>query len=161
MKRVAFVALALSCGAGGGRGAAGGGDYQVGTLFLHVASGAAVNSSGLNLYLSDQPDTCQSLSFVPVQRATRLALRVAPAADGTTRATVVTKPTPGPGEAKGSLSQSTGGVAGDHYDASDGAVAWTVNPGGSVTITILDIGFSGTPDRILTTSALTVPPCSP
>lgn len=161
MKRLLFLLLA-ACGTSGGGGAVfDGGDYTVGSIAFHVASGAAVSSGGLTLVLSDQPDTCQALSFVSTRTTTMLKLKVVPAADGTTRAAVVATQSPAAGQASGSLAQATAGVQGTRYDAADGTVAWTVNNGGSVTLTTLDVGFSGATGRITAKEPMTVPPCTP
>ena len=155
----AALAVALACGTSGGGHPFEGGDYQVGTISFHFATGTAINSPVLMLVLSDQPDTCQARAHVPVQRATMLTLKVVPAADGTTRAAVVAKSAPAAGEATGSLSQATGGVEGARYPAADGSVAWAFGDAGKVTITALDVGFAGTSGRITLATPVTVPPC--
>jgi hypothetical protein len=128
---------------------------------FHLSSGAAVTSAGvLELHLSDQPDTCQALIYVPVGTATTLSLRVAPAADGTTQAAVVApRPVPGAGEAVGGLRRATGGVQSASIDAADGTVAWTPSASGVVTVTSIDVGFAGAAGRVAT-GPLTLPPCS-
>ena len=153
------LALALSCGTSGSGHPFEGGDFQVGTLSFHLATGGAVSSPVLTLVLSDQPDTCLARAHVPVQRATMLALQVVPAADGTTRAVVVAKSAPAAGEATGALSQATGGVAGARYTAADGSAAWTTGADGRVTITALDVGFAGASGRITLAAPVTVPTC--
>jgi hypothetical protein len=136
-------------------------DTTVGGVRFHLASGTAKVSGGvLGLYLSDQANTCQAISGVPVSTTTTLALRVAPGADGGTSATVVApKLSPGAGEAVGSLAVATGGQTSQRLDAASGTVAWTQNTDLSVTITSLDVGFSGTTDRLALPGAATVPPC--
>ena len=158
MKRAA-LALALACGTSGSGRPFDGPDLAVGSISFHLASGAAVSGSPLKLVLSDQPDTCQALQHVSVQRSTTLSLKVLPAADGTTRATVVAKSAPGAGEATGALAQATGGVEGARYLAADGVVAWAAGGGGTTTITALDVGFAGASGRIALATPVTVPAC--
>ena len=153
------LAVALACGTSGGGHPFEGGDFQVGTISFHLATGGAVSSTVLTLVLSDQPDTCLARTQVPVQRATMLTLKVVPAADGTMRAVVVAKFAPAAGEATGALSQATGGVEGARYDAADGSVAWAPGANGRVTITALDVGFTGASGRIVLAAPVTVPPC--
>lgn len=137
-------------------------DFVIAGISFHAGSGVAVTSGGtLTLYLSDQPDTCQALTYVPVGTATTFSLRIAPPLNGSTRAAVVgPKSTPAAGEAVGGLSRATGGVKNASVDAMSGSIAWTANAGGSVTIDAIDVGFVGTTDR-LTTGGLTLTPCSP
>jgi hypothetical protein len=158
----AALVAAAACGTGGA-GPSGSGppvDFTIGTLDFHISSGAAVTSGGvLTLHLSDQVETCLALIYVPVRPATTLSLGVAPAADGTTQATVVgLKPVPGAGEAVGGLRRATGGVQSASIDAADGTVAWTPGASGSVTVTSIDVGFAGVAGRVAT-GPLTLPGC--
>jgi hypothetical protein len=136
-------------------------DFVIAGITFHASSGAAVSSSGgLAFYLSDQPDTCLALGLVPVGTAITFSLHINPPADGTTQATVVAKTTPAAGEANGSLQRATGGKPDTTIAAANGSVAWTANTDGSVGINSLDVGFTGTADR-LTTSGLTLAHCTP
>jgi hypothetical protein len=162
--RGALIAVfLLACDTPGSR--QGGGppvDFTIGGIAFHLSSGVTVlpAGGGITFDLSDQPDTCLALQLVPVGTAITFSLHVALPSDGSTHATVVTKPSPGPGEATGSLSRATGGKQDTSLTASDGTVSWTVNAGGSTTLDSIDVGFSGTSGR-LTTSGLTLPACTP
>lgn len=148
---LAAVLAACSCGnPPSARSSGSGPDYVIGGIPFRPTSGAAIaGGGGLTLYVSDQVDTCLAVLQVPVQKMTLLELRVAPAADGTARATVVPpKPAPGAGEAVGGISVRTGGTLNASLDAIDGSVAWTAHADGSVTVGALDVGFSGTTDRL-------------
>ena len=153
------LAVGLACGTSGSGHPIDVGDYQVGNISFHFASGTAISSPVLTLVLSDQPDTCLARTHVPVQRATMLTLKVVPAADGTTRAVVVAKSAPAAGEATGALAQATGGVEGARSVAADGSVAWAFGDKSQVTITALDVGFAGASGRITLAAPATVPPC--
>jgi hypothetical protein len=163
---LALAAALAGCGSSpsGGVPDAGGPplEFAIGGLVFRVSSGTAVRTGGLlALYLTDQPDTCLAVSLVPVMTVTTFSLRVAAAADGTTRAAVVApKPAPGAGEAVGGLVRATGGARSASLDAANGSVAWAENANGTVTITSLDVGFTGAADR-LTTGGLSLPPCPP
>src|SRR5437762_4843184 len=87
--RAALLLLAGCSGAATHAPDAGAVDFTIGAIVFHLSSGAAVKSNGLALVLSDQPDACLALRYVPVGAATTFTLNVAPAADGTTSATVV------------------------------------------------------------------------
>jgi hypothetical protein len=163
--RLVFCALAVSCG-GASTLQPGGGqlDFNINGIAFHVSSGAAVSSSALTLYLTDQPDTCLALRNAkngnpPVGIYTRLALRVAAAADGTTRANVVSSSTPGPGQAAGGLTRMQGGQQTASVDAANGSVTWTLDAKGNATLVSIDAGFAGTADR-LAASGLSLPACS-
>ncbi len=163
MRRASIVMLALSCGVSSGRTAADSGplDFTLGGIAFHISDGAAVSSAGaLTFYLSDQPNACAAFQHVPVGTATTFALQVAAQADGTTRATVVAKPSPAAGEATGGLTRATGGVKNASLQAASGTVQWTANADGSFTIVAIDVGFAGTADR-MTTGGLTLQPCAP
>lgn len=162
--RALALAAALAAGSCGNpasaRGSGNAPDFVIGGIPLDLASGAALAvSGGLTLYVSDQVDTCLAVLQVPVMKTTLLELRVAPAADGTTAATVVPpKPAPAAGEAVGGITVRTGGTLNASLDAASGSVAWTANADGSVTVTSLDVGFAGTADR-LTTAGLHLRAC--
>ncbi|HSB21200.1 MAG TPA: hypothetical protein VLD85_14430 [Anaeromyxobacteraceae bacterium] len=162
--RILVLAAGLAAGSCGNpasaRGPGNAPDFVIGGIPLDLASGAALAASGgLTLYVSDQVDTCLAVLQVPVMRTTLLELRVAPAADGTTAATVVPpKPAPAAGEAVGGITVRTGGTLNASLDAASGSVAWTANADGSVTVTSLDVGFAGTADR-LTTAGLHLRAC--
>jgi hypothetical protein len=160
--RICLAALLASCsGAATHAPDAGARDFSIGGIAFHLSSGAVVKSGGLSFVFSDQPDACLALKYVPVGAATTFTLRVAPAADGMTQATVVAnKPSPGAGEAVGGIVRATGGQKDAGADASNGSVAWTANADGSITVNSLDVGFAGTADR-LTTGGWTLPACSP
>jgi len=161
--RVALAVVAAACsgsGTGSGNGVSGPLDFTIGGIAFHVSSGAVATVGGvLTLFLTDQPDGCQAITYTPVGTATIFSLGVAAAADGTTSATVVApKPAPAAGEAVGKLVRATGGVSSARLDAADGSVSWKSNADGSVTITSVDVGFAGAAGR-LTTVGLTVPHC--
>ncbi len=158
---VATAMAAGSCGnPASARGSGNASDFVIGGIPFDLSSGAALAASGgWTLYVSDQVDTCLAVLQVPTMRMTLLELRVAPAADGTTVATVVPpKPTPAAGEAVGGITVRTGGTLNASLDAASGSVAWTANADGSVTVTALDVGFAGTADR-LTTAGLHLRAC--
>jgi len=160
------IALALAIAAcseasgGPGNGSPGPVDFTVGGMTFHVSSGAVATVGGvLTLFLTDQPDGCLAITYTPVGTATVFSLGVAPAADGTTSATVVSpRPVPAAGEAVGKLVRATHGVPDAGFDAADGSVSWTANADGSVTIVSLDVGFAGVPGR-LSTGGWTIPRC--
>lgn len=134
-------------------------DFSIGGLSFHASDGAAVTTSTLDLYLSDQPSACDAISATPTGTAMTLKLRVVALASGEQRAAVVPpKATPAPGEAVGSLSRATRGIVNATLDAVDGSVSWTASATGAVTLTALDLGFSGTADRLVT-GGLLLSPC--
>src|SRR5260221_784006 len=157
MRRTALALLILAACDTPGRDTGGTRvDFVISGITFHASSGAAVSASAtLSLYLSDQPDTCLALSLIPVGTAITFSLHINPPTDGTTQATVVAKTTPAPGEAIGNLQRATGGKPDATITAASGSVSWTANSDGSVGITSLDVGFTGTTDR-LTTSGLTL-----
>jgi hypothetical protein len=137
-------------------------DFTVGDITFRASSGAAVTTIyGFALYLSDQPDACEAVSFVPAGVATTLVLRVAPQSGGVVQATVVgPKPVPAPGEATGGLVRAAAGVPLVAYDAADGTVSWTANLDGSVRLDAIDVGFAGVAGRV-TAADLRLAACSP
>lgn len=149
------LCLLLLCGCGGGNGARlTGGDpleFNVAGLTLRASSGGSVAGAAgaTTLVLSDQPDTCLAIVYTPAGTATMLTLKVAPQADGNRSANVLPrKPDPAAGEAVGGLARTAAGRQTGVIDAVDGTVSWTVDASGNVGIAALDIGFSGTADRI-------------
>ncbi|MCA1828867.1 MAG: hypothetical protein ABR567_01795 [Myxococcales bacterium] len=162
MRRALLLALACACDTPGRDVPGPRVDFNIGGISLHASSGVVVTASGqLTFYLSDQPDTCLSLRFVPVGTATTFSLKIAPPADGTTQATIVApRPAPAGGQATGTLVRATGGKQDASVDAANGSVAWTANADGSVVLTSIDVGFAGTTDR-LTTAGLTLTACKP
>jgi hypothetical protein len=124
--------------------------FTLGSLTFQVSSaGARPSATGLSLYFSDQVDVCQAISFTPAGTWTKFTLAVAPQASGATSATVVgPKPSPAPGEAEGHLVRGTGGSTTATLDTASGAVTWTANADGSVSIASIDVGFAGISERI-------------
>ncbi len=123
--------------------------FNIDGIPFQVASGAArVGTSTLGLYLSDQPDACLAILQIPVGRATLLTLLV-PSGAGT--ATL--------GPSQGDLTVTTGSTTNASVSVASGSVSWTANTNGTYTIVNLDVGFSGTTDR-LQASGLTVPTCA-
>jgi hypothetical protein len=163
-----LAAFALSCG--GGSAGAPSPDalaFTIQGMSLRLSSGAAAISSGvLTLYVSDQIDTCTALRNAktgnpPIGIYTVLALHVAAGSDGSTHATVVAPtPLPGPGQAAGTLARSQGGHQAASLDAADGTVSWTLDARGSATIRAMDVGFSGTADRLAASALPPLPACS-
>lgn len=163
MRGALIAAFLLACDTPGSR--QGGGppvDFTIGALAFHLSSGVTVAPAGggMTFDLSDQADTCMALQLVPVQPEILFSLHVSLPTDGSTRATVVTTPVPGPGQATGSITQSTGGNQDAQFAASDGSVSWTANADGSTTIDSIDVGFAGAAGR-LTTYGLTLSACTP
>ncbi len=158
---LALVALAAGCAVDHmATGDAGRLEFNIaGIPFVIASGGSRIEGTTLDLYLSDQPDTCLVTSQRPVGRTTILSLFVIPAADGTTAATITPNASSlAPGQASASLLVQVGGQKTGGADASDGTVTWTANADGSTTITAVDLGFAGTSDR-LQTGGLTVPAC--
>lgn len=133
---------------------------SIGGIDFRIASGAARVANGvLGLYLSDQPDACLAITQVPVGMSTTLSMLVSPAGDGKTAVAIVPGLiTPGPGQGIAEIAAQIGSRVTLSYDASNGTITWTANGDGSTTIDTLDLGFSGTSDRLVETG-LTVPSC--
>ena len=162
-RRLVALVLLAACDTHGSRQTGGPPvDFTIGGIAFHLSDGAAVipSGGGITFYLSDQPNACMALQFVPVGTATTFMLHVSPPLDGTTKATVVAKTAAQPGEAVGSLSRATGGRQDTSIATSDGSLSWTANADGSYVLTSIDVGFAGTTDR-LTTSSLTLRACKP
>ena len=162
-RRLVALVLLAACDTHGSRQTGGPTvDFTIAGIAFHASDGVAVipAGGGITFYLSDQPNACMALQFVPVGTATTFMLHVSPPADGTTKATIVAKTTPQPGEAVGSLSRATGGKQDTSIAASGGTVSWTANADGSYALTSIDVGFAGTTDR-LTTAGLTLRACKP
>jgi hypothetical protein len=143
----AAVALAAltSCGPGPADPGLPGPTFTVGDLTFRVASAGVVKGAGeLTFWLTDAPSTCAAIAATPVQATTFFSLRVAPAAGGATTALVVpTTQFPAPGEAVARLERRTGGVLGPGYDGASGAVAWSVDAAGALTLTSFEVAFAG------------------
>jgi len=160
-----LCALVLAAGCGnppvGGQGD-GNPRFTVGALELHAVSGAAVQTAyGWALYLSDQPDTCEAIAFVPQAQWTLLELRVSPQAGGANQASVVApRATPAAGEAVGALTRFAVADVVLAYDAGEGALAWSAAADGTVTVTSIDVGFAGAAGRVAA-EGLLLQPCSP
>lgn len=135
-------------------------DFVIGGSAFHVASGGTRSIAGvLNLFLTDQPDTCLSTSQVPRGRAAVLTLRVAPRNDGGNAAQVVAvKAIPGAGEAVGGLTFQVGGAVESSYDAEGGSVSWAGAANGGTEISALDVGFKGASGRVAL-GGWTIPAC--
>ncbi len=136
-------------------------DFQIDGIAFRLSSAANTLESGvLTLHLTSHVDTCAALAGTPTLTTVYLTLAVAPAADGTTAATVVTgKLVPGPGEAVGGIVQQTSGATDRSFAASDGTVTWTVAANGTtVTVDTIDVGFAGASGRV-TTSGVVLPRC--
>ncbi len=157
---VAALALVAACARNNQLADGGDEDLDIGGIRFRVASGTArVEGSVLGLYLTDQPDACQTITHIPVGAATVFQLRVAPQPDGTTSALVVAGGAgPGPGEAVGAISTQTAGVETARRAAVDGSVSWQANEDGTTTIVAIDVGFNGATER-LRAAELTVPAC--
>ena len=157
----ALGALLAACGTGGTDPAAPPLRFTVGTLDFSPVSGGVVRSGGqLEIYLSDQIDTCLAVAHTPVGTATYLRLVVAPPTSGPQVAAVVPpKPVPAPGEAVGALEQFTGVVAGTAYPASEGTLGWSGGASGDVILETIDVGFAGAAGRI-TASGLRLTACN-
>jgi len=155
------AALALFSGCGNPPVGPGGGvplRFTVGEITFTAASGAAVATTyGFRLFLTDQPDACDAVAFVPNGVHTILELRVAPQASGATVAVVVPPPAllPDPGQSTGGLTEANAAVPMQAYDATDGNLAWTPNADGSVTLDSVDVGFLG-----VGASGLHLPKCT-
>jgi hypothetical protein len=163
-----FIAAALvsACNDGGPFLADGGQpafDVTIGGVEFQANSSAAVLFGNVfTVLLTDQPNACQAYGHIPQQVWTTLTMHLAPSADDSSTANVVPpKPVPGPGQAVGVLVRAIADrppVA--SFDMIDGTVVWTGNIDGSVTITAMDVGFAGTPDRLVT-GGIIVPSCVP
>lgn len=150
----AAVLLAAGCGESDNAqlaGDAGALDFPIGATTFHVGSGGTRTISGvLNLFLTDQPDTCLATSAVPRGRAAVFTLRVAPRADGTSSAAVVAqKALPQAGEAVGGITFQVGGAVESSYDAADGTVSWKPGAVGGTAISTLDVGFKDVTGRVV------------
>jgi hypothetical protein len=131
----------------------GGGSLTViiGSIVFHVGSGGVAMPSGQTLafYLADQPDACLAVTQVPVGTATVFTATVG--AGGPSAVVAL-----GPGA--GALIAETGGTPTARYNIADGSVAWKLNADGSYQLEMLDVGFSGTSDR-MRLADLTLPLC--
>ena len=125
----------------------GGLDFKIGTIPFHVSSGAVWTAGTTTLYLTDQPDACLAIAQVPIGKATFFALRVA--AGGGTAVIAA---------GQGEITVKTGGSDTAGYPVSDGTVTWAMNRDGTYALGALDVGFSGTSDR-LRVSGLTLTAC--
>jgi hypothetical protein len=144
-------------------------DFTIDGLSFHISSGGVFTSGQqFTVFFTNQPDTCTAVGLIPQQIFLSLALKISPPADGA-RTASIGPPSPivfpPSGTAGGTLSQLQP-LAGPPYQvatkvlaSTDGSVAWQANASGSVTITRLDMGFAGTPDRV-TFVNLTVPICN-
>ena len=133
-------------------------DFTIDGLAFHISSGGIYRSGQqFSLYFTNQPDTCTAVALIPQQIFLSLALKISPPTDGSLTASIgVPSPIvfPPSGQAGGALSQLEP-LVGPPYQvatkvlaSSDGSVSWQANANGSVTITRLDMGFTGTPDRL-------------
>lgn len=144
-------------------------DFTIDGLSFHISSGGVYRSGQqFTLYFTNQPNTCVAVAVIPQQIFLSLALKISPPADGTFTASIGPPSPivyPPSGLAGGTLSQLEP-LVGPPYQvatkvlpSADGSVSWQANADGSVTITRLDMGFAGTPDRVKFV-LLTVPVCN-
>ena len=144
-------------------------DFTIDGLSFHISSGGIYTSGQqFTLYFTNQPNTCTAVALIPQQIFLSLALKISPPADGTFTASIGSPSPvvfPPSGQAGGTLSQLEP-LVGPPYQvatkvlaSTDGSVSWQANADGRVTITRLDMGFAGTPDRVKFVN-LTVPICN-
>lgn len=121
----------------------------IGSIRFNVGSGGVAMPSAQTLafYLADQPDACLAATQVPVGMATVFTATVGAG-----------NPPAALGPGAGALTAETGGTTTARYLIADGSIAWRVNPNGSYQLDMLDVGFSGTSDR-LQLADLTLPLC--
>lgn len=144
-------------------------DFTIDGLSFHISSGAIYKSGQqFTLYFTNQPDTCTAVALIPQQIFLSLSLKISPPADGTSNASIGPPSPivyPPSGQAGGTLSQleplvgAPFQVATKVLNSTNGSVSWQANVDGSVTVTRLDMGFAGTPDRVKFVN-LTVPVCN-
>lgn len=164
---LALAAAALACGSPTSRGTPSPGiDFTLNGVAYHLGTGAVTRPAGsslLKVYLTDQPDTCFAVTYVPTQTMTTLELDLAPPASGPQTVAVVAggvTTVPAAGQAVGTLSVSTRGTVSSSREATGGTIGWTVNGDRSLTLSTLDLAFAGTADR-LSAPVVTIPPCPP
>jgi hypothetical protein len=161
-----LVALATACDMGGPFNPDAGlpaFDVTIGGVELRANSSAAVVSGNLfTILLSDQPNACQQYGHFPARTWTTLSMRVAPSSSTPTVGTVVpAQALPGFGQVVGALVKQTADLPpAASFGMQDGTVTWKSNSDFSVTIESMDVGFSGTTDR-LRVGGFTVPACTP
>jgi len=141
-------------------------DFTLETAQFHISSGGVFRNAGqpLQMYLTDQPDTCTAVTGVPVGHSSqgwmRLQLSVLPPTDGSNNA-VIGQVILLPGQAAGAFIQQFQNQIPYllQLTAASGNVSWFVNPDNSITLTELKVGFVGTRDTIATYN-LTIVPCN-
>ena len=143
-------------------------DFTIDGLSFHMSSGGIfTNGQQFTLFFTDRPDTCSAVALIPQFTFLSLELKISPPADGSRTATIgLPSPIvfPPSGQAGGNLLQLTvvnvnQQVVLKDVPSASGTVTWRPNSNGTVTITLLDMGFGGTPDRIRSVD-LTVPLCN-
>ena len=144
-------------------------DFTIDGLSFHISSGGYIRSGQLfTIYFTDQPYTCTAVLLIPQQVFLSLLLKVSPPADGASTATIGPPSLniyPPSGKAGGALSQLQPSlsppyqVATQVVDSASGTVTWQMNTDGTLTVVLLDMGFAGTTDRVVT-HYLTIPPCN-
>ena len=135
--------------------------FAIGGTSLDVSSGTVQAAAGaLTFWLTDQADSCCAVLYTPQLPLTTLRLQVQPPTDGSTSVKIVSKAAPAAGEAAGALSVSSRGVQQASHTAASGTLTWTLGTNGYYTITVLDVGFADTADRLTVPVQLTLPACS-
>ena len=146
---LALVGL-TACGHGGIDSSVPGPTFKVGTITFQVNStGLEHAGSEVTFWLTDRPNTCLAIQGTPVLTTTFFKLRVAPPSSGSSASVVPGKLTLAPGEAFGSLELRTGTHLDAAYTATSGTVSWSLDAQGHVTLEAFDVGFDGTPDRMV------------
>jgi hypothetical protein len=144
-------------------------DFTIDGLSFHISSGGFIRSGQqFTIYFTDQPNTCTAVLLIPQQIFLSLLLKVSPPSDGTSTATIgAPSPVvyPPSGMAGGQLSKLAPSLSPPYQVAqqvvasASGTVTWQANADGTITVLLLDMGFTGTTDRLVTHS-LTIPPCN-
>jgi|GEM_PF-409164 len=138
-------------------------DVTIGGVRLVANSSAAVASGNVfTILISDQPNACQQYNVYPNRTWTTLFLKLAASTTVPTVGTVTAGTSlPGPGQVVGNLTLATAAQPPTaKLVASDGTVTWSSNSDNSVSIQSMDVGFTGTSDR-LRVQSIGIAACTP